>query len=293
MKHLLLIIFLTSAIYAIDDDKNQSAKKDEENNHSKINYSSLKDTLFTTLDYFLEVDLSKQMSYLHSRFDSVKSFGVSTGTKKLKDGIETKEGIFSIQFKVERWRSVQFDSTLMLHFMTFNWGVGFHALAGNSYYKYLGVKPSSHGCVRVSKEDAKDIFAKVSYGAPVIVHNGNPAVTIGFAEADDSDLQYFTYSELKELVIKRIDNLYSGNYLLKPNAKLLVDNKNITHAGLPIGDGLKIEKRQILKPDYLFVEAVNFEPREFYKSNSNEICIAGGKTRVGFMEKIVVPEFSD
>jgi hypothetical protein len=255
MKKALLIIIMYASIFA-DDKKNTSSTTDDEIRNYKINYSSLKDTLFTTGDYFIEVNLETQMAYLHSRFDSVKSFGVSTGTKKLKDGIETKEGIFSIQFKVERWRSVQFDSTLMLHFMTFNWGVGFHALAGNSYYKYLGVKPSSHGCVRVSKEDAKDIFGKATYGTPVIVHKGNPALFIGFAEANDPDLQYLEYPDLKNVVSERISKLYKGEYLLNPNTKLLIDNKNVNHAGLPIGDGTKIERRQILKPDYLFVDSV-------------------------------------
>jgi hypothetical protein len=255
MKNVLLIFLMYASIFA-DDKKNISSTTDDEIRNYKINYSSLKDTLFTTGDYFIEVNIETQMAYLHSRFDSIKSFGVSTGTKKIKDGIETKEGIFSIHFKVERWRSVQFDSTLMLHFMTFNWGVGFHALAGNSYYKYLGVKPSSHGCVRVSKEDAKDIFSITTYGTPVIVHKGNPAVFIGFAEANDPDLQYLEYPDLKNVVSERISKLYKGEYLLRPNAKLLIDNKNVTHAGLPIGDGTKIERRQILKPDYLFVDSV-------------------------------------
>jgi len=265
MKNVLLIILMYVSIFA-DDKKNTSSTTDDEIKNYKINYSSLKDTLFTTGDYFIEVNLETQMAYLYSRFDSIKTFGVSTGTARVKDGIETKEGVFAIQFKVERWHSVQFDSTLMLHFMTFNWGVGFHALAGKSYYKYLGVKRSSHGCVRVGKEDAKDIYNKVKYGTPVIVHKGNPAVFIGFAEPNDPDLQYLEYPDLKNAVSSRLEKLYKGEYLLRPNAKLLIDNKNVTHAGLPIGDGTKIEKRQILKPDYLFVEAVTPDNRVFHSS---------------------------
>jgi len=257
MKNILISLLIINSIWGADG-KNNKLNDDSKTNY-KINYSSLKDTLFTTGDYFIEVNLTTQIAYLHSRNDSIKSFGVSTGTKKLKEGIETKEGIFAIQFKVERWRSVQFDSTLMLHFMTFNWGIGFHALAGNSYYKYLGVKPSSHGCVRVSKEEAKDIFGKTKYGTPVIVHKGNPAVFIGFAESNDPDLQNLEYPELKKVVTERLEKLYKGEYLLRPNAKLLIDNKNVTHAGLPIGDGSRIERRQMLKPDYLFVDTVTPE----------------------------------
>lgn len=262
MKNILLIVLMSISIFA-DDKKNASSSIVDEIKKYKIDYSSLRDTLFTTGDYFIEVNLETQMAFLHSRFDSTKTFGVSTGTAKLKDGIETKEGVFAIQFKVERWRSVQFDSTLMLHFMTFNWGVGFHALAGKSYYKYLGVKRSSHGCVRVSKEDAKDIYNKVEYGTPVIVHKGNPGVFIGFANENDPDLQYLEYQDLKNIITERLEKLYKGEYLLKPNAKLLIDNKNVTHAGLPIGDGIKINKRQILKPDYLFLEEVSPVPKGF------------------------------
>ncbi len=203
MKNILLIVLMSISIFA-DDKKNASSSIVDEIKKYKIDYSSLRDTLFTTGDYFIEVNLETQMAFLHSRFDSTKTFGVSTGTAKLKDGIETKEGVFAIQFKVERWRSVQFDSTLMLHFMTFNWGVGFHALAGKSYYKYLGVKRSSHGCVRVSKEDAKDIYNKVEYGTPVIVHKGNPGVFIGFANENDPDLQYLEYQDLKEPYCREI-----------------------------------------------------------------------------------------
>jgi len=293
MKYLLFFLLINLSLLAIDDKKNQPNNIDEEKIKYKIDYSLLKDTLFTTLDYFLEVDLSKQISYLHSRYDSIKTFGVSTGTAKIKEGIETKEGIFAIQFKAERWRSVQFDSTLMLHFMTFNWGIGFHALAGKSYYKYLGVKRSSHGCVRVSKEDAKDIFNKVKYGTPVIVHNGNPAIYIGFADENDKDLQYLEYQDLKNLVNERINNLYKGEYLLKPNKKLLIDNKNVTHAGLPIGDGTKIKSRQILKPDYLFIDEVNPQPKEIVNVHFDKGCTIGKEPHRRELPKIIIPEISD
>lgn len=293
MKHFLILLIVTSNLFAIDDKKNQSTNPDEEKLNYRINYSLLKDTLFTTHDYFLEVDLATQMSYLHSRFDSIKSFGVSTGTSRIKEGIETKEGVFAIQFKAERWHSVQFDSTLMLHFMTFNWGIGFHALAGKSYYKYLGVKRSSHGCVRVSKEDAKDIYSKVKFGTPVIVHSGNPAVFIGFADNNDPDLQYLEYQELKNILTNRIENLYKGEYRLKPNAKLLIDNKNVTHAGIPVGDGSKINIRQILKPDYLFIEDAKPQPREFVRIYLDKGCLISNDFGRGNWPQIPISEISD
>jgi len=254
MKSILFILLISTSLLAEDDEKNNRNRNNNEAKKYQINYSNLKDTLYTFGDYFIEVNLSNQMAYLHSRFDSTKSFGVSTGTKRIKDGVETEEGIFTIQFKVERWHSIQFDSTLMLNFMTFNWGIGFHALAENSYYKYLGVKKSSHGCVRISRTIARELYQKIKYGTPVIVHKGNPAITIAFASEKDTDIQYLSNSELKQIVTNRLEELYKGNYFLSYKYKLLIDNENVNHFGLPVGDGNKINKRQILKPDYLFVD---------------------------------------
>ncbi len=254
MKSILIILLISSSLLAEDDKKNNHGKNADETKKYQINYLNLKDTLYTLGDYFIEVNLSNQMAYLHSRYDSTKSFGVSTGTKKLKDGMDTNEGVYAIQFKVERWHSIQFDSTLMLDFMTFNWGIGFHALAGNSYYKYLGVKKSSHGCVRISRAIASELYQKIKYGTPVIVHKGNPAISIAFASKKDTEIQYLSNFELKHIVTNRLEELYKGKYLLSYQPKLLIDNKNIDHSGLPVGDGNKINKHQILKPDYLFIE---------------------------------------
>ncbi len=73
MKNVLLIILMCASIFA-DDKKNTASTTDEEIKTYKINYSSLKDTLFTTGDYFIEVNLETQIAYLHSRYDSIKHF---------------------------------------------------------------------------------------------------------------------------------------------------------------------------------------------------------------------------
>ncbi|NWG28967.1 MAG: L,D-transpeptidase [Ignavibacteriaceae bacterium] len=216
-------------------------------------YSKLKDTLYTDKDYFIEIDLNTQMGYLHSRFEGIREFGISSGTTRLKDGIKTNEGVFVIQFKSPRMHSVQFDSTLMLNWMGFNYGIGFHALLGNSYYKYLGVKVSSHGCVRVSREDAKDIYSKVSVGTPVLVRSGNNnAVAIAFTNKGEY-FSYLSYGELKGSLNERFRHLYNGNYLLKNHPKLRIDQGNVTHAGLPIGSSGKIHRWQAFKPFYKFI----------------------------------------
>lgn len=283
MNKYLLIILFSCQIFADDDlgkDTDSSTVNDRSTKYL-INLSSVKDTLYTLGDYFIEVNLSNQLAYLHSRFDPVKSFGISSGTTKLEDGVETKEGLFAIQFKVKKWYSTQFDSTLMLNFMTFNWGIGFHSLQGNGYYKYLGVKKSSHGCLRVSREDAQNLFDKIQYGTPVLVHKSNSAVFVGFADRQDKDLKYYGYNELLMLISKSLEKLYKGKYLLSYREKLLIDNYNVQHPGLPIGDKSKIALRQILKPDYLFVESSTPNPKGFFyfppemKSNFELISFKG------------------
>lgn len=212
------------------------------------------DTLYTLSDYFVEIDLSKQIGYLHSRFDSTKTFKVSTGTKKIKDGVETNTGIFVIQHKAQKWYSTQFDSTLMLNCMGFNYGIGFHALLGKSYYKYLGNKASSHGCVRVSKEDAKELFNKLTYGSPIIVHKGQSAIKIFFADKNSDGYKYYNSEKLLKEVERRMNHLYKGNYLSFVKEKILIDHRNVTHQGIPIGNFDKVPLRQNIWPESYFIE---------------------------------------
>ena len=116
--------------------------------------------------------------------------------------METNTGLFAIQWKARKQYSVQFDSTVMLNWMGFNNGIGFHALLGKSYYKYLGNKNVSHGCIRVSREDAEIIYTKVEKGTPVLVHKGNNAIQIAFTSEGESYNQY-SYSETYKLLRKR------------------------------------------------------------------------------------------
>ncbi|MBI5662092.1 MAG: L,D-transpeptidase [Ignavibacterium album] len=255
MKFLYIIFLSTGIIFADDPNKVSSEYKlinFEE--LKKISSTKIVDTLYTLSDYFVEIDLTKQLGYLHSRSDSIKTFKVSTGTRKIKDGVETNTGIFVIQHKAPKWYSTQFDSTLMLHWMGFNYGIGFHALAGKSYYKYLGKKTSSHGCIRVSKEDAKELFAKLTYGSPVLIHKGQTAVKIAFADKHSSDYKYYDRENLLKETGRRLTHLYKGSYLNFVNEKILIDHQNVTHQGLSIGEIKKVAVRQRIYPDSLFLE---------------------------------------
>jgi hypothetical protein len=219
----------------------------------KLDFKKLRDTVYTNKDHFIEVNLSTQQATLYSRDGSEFHFPVSSGTKRVEKGMETNTGLFAIQWKARKQYSVQFDSTVMLNWMGFNNGIGFHALQGKSYYKYLGKKNVSHGCVRVSREDAQFLFEKVERGTPVLVHKGNSALKIAFTSEGESYNQY-SYSETYKRLKERFQKLYDGDYLISPNEKILVDENNIYSSGLPIGNSELIPTKQNLKPAYLWVD---------------------------------------
>jgi hypothetical protein len=216
-------------------------------------FKQLRDTVYANKDYFIEVNLATQQATLYSRDGSKYNFPISSGTKRVEKGMETNEGLFAIQWKTKKQYSVQFDSTVMLNWMGFNNGIGFHALQGKSYYKYLGKKNVSHGCVRLSREDAQIVYEKVERGTPVLVHKGNSALKIAFTSEGESYNQY-SYSETCNLLKKRYQLIYDGDYLISSNEKILIDEKNIYSGGLPIGNADLIPSRQNLKPTSLWVD---------------------------------------
>jgi len=248
------ILFFNSA-YLIENTKNISPKefKYSINPLAGYNFKQLRDTVYTNKDHFIEVNLLTQLAILYSRDGSEFHFPISSGTKRVLKGMDTKEGLFAIQWKTRKQYSVQFDSTIMLNWMGFNNGIGFHALLGKSYYKYLGKKNVSHGCVRLSREDAKIVYEKVERGTTILVHNGNSAVIIAFTSEGESYNQY-SYRDTYNLLKERYQKLYDGDYLISLNEKILVDEKNIYSNGLPIGNAELIPTKQNLKPSILWVD---------------------------------------
>lgn len=230
-------------------------------------FSHLRETLFTKSHVFLEVNLSDQSGKMVFKDGTIKYFPLTSGTEKLKDGIETGTGIFVIQSKEKKWHSRQFDSTLMLNWMGFNFGIGFHALANNVYYQYLGKKRSSHGCIRISREDALEIYELAELGTPVIVHNGESAVTIGFAEPENF-YSYYTFSELNKILPQRLKNIYDGKYFFFNKQKLLIEKPNIHHIGLGYGNKSLVPLRQQI-PQVQIVDASSEKDRFFFFAKLN------------------------
>ena len=253
---LVSIVTITTFVFnsASLNDNNISSNEHSFSIHPLAGYDfkQLRDTVYTEKDNYIEVNLLTQYATLYSRNGSIFRFPISSGNKWIEDGMETNQGLFAIQWKAKKQYSPQFDSTALLHWMNFNNGIGFHALEGKSYYKYLGETNVSHGCVRVSREDAKFVYDEVERGTPVLVHKGNSTITIAFTSEGESYSKY-SYSKTYRLLKKRYQLIYDGDYLISSNEKLLVDEKNIYSDGLPIGDSELIPARQNLKPNYLWV----------------------------------------
>jgi hypothetical protein len=142
---------------------------------------SLQDTLYVLADTYIEVRLNEQMLYQYFRNDSVYAYPISTGDTKQPRAIATREGIFSIKWKARKHVSSIFDVP-MYFWMPFDGGIGLHALSGNNYYWYLGNEPSSHGCVRMSREGAEEVYDVTPTGTAVIVHSGTPARVLEFGD---------------------------------------------------------------------------------------------------------------
>jgi hypothetical protein len=250
-----ITILLFNSAYLIESKSNFSPGKLNYavNSFTNYDFKQLRDTVYTNKDHYIEVNLATQHATLYSRDGSEYHFPISSGTKRVEKGMETNTGLFAIQWKAKKQYSVQFDSTVMLNWMGFNNGIGFHALLGKSYYKYLGKKNVSHGCVRVSREDAQIVYEKVEKGTPVLVHKGNSAIKIAFTSEGESYNQY-SYKDTYHLLKERYQKIYDGDYLISSKEKILVDEKNIFSSGLPIGNSELIPAKQNMKPVYLWVD---------------------------------------
>ena len=237
---------------------------------AKYDFRNLRDTLYTMKDNIIEVNLSTQQTKLISRNGLIKEFPISSGTKRIEDGINTREGLFTLHWKSKKLYSEQFDSTVILNWMGFNGGIGFHALLGKRYYKYLGKRNVSHGCVRMSREDAAEMYGIVEKGTPVLVHSGTSAITVAFGE-EETVYKYYDYKTLHKLLPQRFEEIYSGNYFITGQPKLLIDEDNVWHGGLPIGDSEKLPSKQFIKPDFLYVDyQINDDAKLEYLSDGKD-----------------------
>lgn len=269
----LLILILSFAGYTIkDSDTNITyvyktnfveVKKDSFlSDRYKINILSaedlsarLKDTVYTTLDCWLELRIDQQMLYQHWRNGKVTKYPVSTGNKYLSRSVESRPGLFAINYKNPHHLSSQYNNADMYHFMTFNQGIGFHSLNGTGYYYALGKMPSSHGCIRMTHEDAAKLFKECPIGTLVLAHNGYTARTVSFAPKDFEYEQKPTKDEFKLMLAKNLYNILNGDYYTKERYYIVIDPSVIPTSGVYISYDKKIPETQKL-------------PRTTYRINS-------------------------
>lgn len=205
------------------------------------------DTLYTLMPSYLEVNLDSQKVYQHFRDGSVRAFKVSTGTKRLEKGIDTREGIFVVQTKIEWLYSLQFDSTKVFNWLGFNYGIGFHSLLGWGYYRYLGKRPSSHGCIRMRRNDAEELYKSVAIGTPVMVHKNNYARVVAFlSDSTIADPGEYSAEEASAVYHRQLQSLYAGRKLLEHFPIIPISTRTITHDGIPIGDRERVPPKQKL-----------------------------------------------
>lgn len=203
------------------------------------------DTLFTPAKSYLELALDSQKLYHHWRSGAIDSYLVSTGTSRLTKGIETPTGVFLIQNKIDWLYSLQFDSAKVFNWLGFNFGVGFHSLEGRRYYATLGKRPSSHGCVRLSRVDAERLFSRVEVGTPVIVHNSSAARAIQFSpDTNRRPVLFLSKGEARRTLNARLRLLLAGKKYLQHFPDVPLSLAFIGHQGVALGDRNAIPSRQ-------------------------------------------------
>lgn len=236
------------------------------NSSHKINILSesdvsvgLKDTVYTDKDCWLELRIDQQMLYQHWRNGKVEKYGISSGNKYLDRSIESRPGLFAIFVKEERHESSQYNNAEMFFFMPFNQGIGFHSLNGSGYYGNLGVRPSSHGCIRMRHEDVRKVFRDCPLGTLVLAHRGYTARTVGFAPPEFENKDSLSKDEEKYLLAENLYNILEGNYFVADRKFFVVNPKTIPVSGIYMGYDAKLPDKQKSKKSV------------YYFANSNDV----------------------
>lgn len=236
-KKILLPLILATIVFigSIQDKANkipQIALPDEEElgKHPPIPllFSPVKDTIYVLGDAYIEICLETQTAKLVQRNGNIFEYKISSGNPFISEGIETTTGIFTVQSKSPKAISKQFNNAELFWWVGFNGNIGFHGLAGNSYYHHLGVRSSSHGCVRISREDGKDLYEKVRVGTPVMVYKSEPARIFAFADFDffvksPSAILLNDDASIRRFLNNRLDNLYQGKAHTRNKTRLFID----------------------------------------------------------------------
>ncbi len=215
-------------------------------------YLRAKDTVYLLGNNYIEITLKNQTATLFRRADSSITYKISSGTDMIPEGLVTPDGLYTVQSKSPIATSKQFNDAELFNWIGFNGNVGFHGLKGTGYYWLLGKRPSSHGCVRISREDGAELYKRVSLGSPVLVYHDEPAVVLKFAslkeyKPEKDILLERNYKFNSKLFNNRINSLYNGYALRNNYEKIFIDGKTLMKpGGFNIGSYEKVPSRQFL-----------------------------------------------
>lgn len=216
---------------------------------------NLRDTVYTCEEIWLELRIDKQMLYAHHRDGRVIAYPVSSGNPGLSKGIESRPGLYAIFLKEEVHLSSQFNNARMNYYMPFNMGIGFHGLPGTGYYGFLGVRPSSHGCIRMRNDDVKVLFGQCKIGTLVLAHKGKSARLVTFAPEDLKNDAEFAKDDYLNLLAYNLSSLMEGKYFINPPKKFIMDGTVIPRSGINITSTDNIPPKQILPFAVLSMES--------------------------------------
>jgi hypothetical protein len=240
-------------VHVPDDNSRTELKKKKE---PMINFSALvsgeefsqniRDTVYTDKNLWCELRIDEQQVHIHYRDGHSKTYAISTGNKFLSKGIESRPGLFAIFHKEEVHLSSQFNDARMNYYMPFNMGIGFHGLPGTGYYGNLGVRPSSHGCIRMRNEDVKVLFKEADIGTLVLVHRGATTRTIAFAPEGFKNEAEYSKDDYMNLLAYNLSAICEGNYFVYPPKRFILDGNIIPRYGINVRSADEIPAKQQL-----------------------------------------------
>lgn len=116
----------------------------------------------------VDVSIKLQRAFVYDPQGAlIKEIPISSGA-----GGKTPLGNFKV-YSRSGWTTSGSDSRVSMRFMTrFKGGVGFHGIprrGTRALATPLGVRPVSHGCVRMADADAEWMFVNLPNGTPVNV----------------------------------------------------------------------------------------------------------------------------
>lgn len=148
--------------------------KDGKKGWIKKNSDNLKGAIYKKTEYTLDVNLTNQNMNVIKKDKVVRKIQCSTGIMGNQE-TETPLGIFSIQCKGEYFYSSKYKEGARYYIKFFS-NYLIHSIPvdkkGNiieDEKKKIGF-PASHGCIRISIQDAEWIYNNIPEGSSVIIH---------------------------------------------------------------------------------------------------------------------------